>query len=103
LLRQALASRAHAAHSLCSCLEALRGATLATLSRTQPALWAMTARLLGPLLVLQVGCDPGAAGAGCNTAGAAGGLRSRSTRGRLCYCCYFLLLPGANACMKHGI
>ncbi|KAF5830248.1 hypothetical protein DUNSADRAFT_14821 [Dunaliella salina] len=48
-----LSARANAANALCSCLETLRGATCATLARTQAPLWAMTASLLGPLLALQ--------------------------------------------------
>jgi hypothetical protein len=51
---QELSSRADAATTLCSCLEALRGATRATLGRTQQPLWAISMGLLGPLLALQV-------------------------------------------------
>lgn len=48
-----LSARADAANALCSCLETLRGATCATLARTQAPLWTMTASLLGHLLTLQ--------------------------------------------------
>lgn len=51
---QELSSRPDAAALLCSCLEVLRGATAATLARTQQPLWALCAGLLGPLLALQV-------------------------------------------------
>jgi hypothetical protein len=48
-----IASRADVAVQLGGLLETFRGATRATLSRTQPPLFALVSRLLQPLLTLQ--------------------------------------------------
>ncbi len=48
----AVASRSDVALQLCGLLESLRGATRASLSRTQGALFALVARLLQALLVV---------------------------------------------------